>query len=156
MTHMSQPGRETVETVVGATAPTPTPHGTILIVDDNPDMRLILSRTLARLGFSVLTADSGSAALALMETGASPDLVLTDLVMPGQVDGLALAETVRRRFPAIRLLLTSGNESAESTRAAEALAAPFLAKPYTKDELSAALRGVLGSDPGGRARDRRG
>lgn len=121
-------------------------HGSILVVDDNPDMRLILTRTLSRLGFTVLTADSGSAALALLETGASPALILTDIVMPGQVDGLALAETVRQRFPATKLLLTSGNESSESARAAEALAAPFLPKPYTKEELSAALRGALGAD----------
>jgi CheY-like chemotaxis protein len=114
-------------------------------VDDNADVRLTARDQIASLGYVVTEADSGDAALALLEARPGAfDLVFTDLVMPGQTDGLALAGIVRTRWPAVAILLTSGfagePDDADDLDASDF---EFLRKPYRKPALAAALRHAL-------------
>jgi len=128
--------------------PTGEPIGgteSVLVVDDNAALRETLCRQLEHLGYSVSVAGSGAEALDILEgRDALPKLLLSDVVMPGQLNGLDLAELVRRRWPAIRILLTSGHtDSTQSKQAARLGAFAMLRKPYRRDELARALRAVL-------------
>ena len=81
----------------------------ILLVEDNEHVRATAVDQLTSLGYGVTEAESGDAALALLESGNSEfDLIFTDMVMPGHIDGYELAETVLKRWPDNKILLTSG------------------------------------------------
>jgi CheY-like chemotaxis protein len=95
---------------------------------------------LEQLGYRVLSAASAAAALALLASGAAVDLLFTDVVMPGELDGFALAHQVRGQYPGIAVLLTSGY-----AKAANALDAgfPIVRKPYQLPTLARAVRKAL-------------
>lgn len=114
----------------------------ILVVEDEPAMRTVLECTLTGLGYRVRCAESADAAWeALATEREAPDLVLSDVVMPG-MSGVELAERIQERFPALPVLLMSGYaEEASLTR--EATAKRFLAKPFSPEELAAKVREVL-------------
>jgi CheY-like chemotaxis protein len=95
---------------------------------------------LQELGYRVLTACSGQEALAHLAAGDPVDLLVTDVVMPG-ISGIQLAEEVAIRWPATRVLLTTGY--AESLNALEGGRWQILAKPYRRDALAAKLREML-------------
>ena len=80
-----------------------------MVVDDDSSIRSLASAVLTRQGFSVLEADDGRCALSLLKRGRQcVDLVVTDIVMPGGVDGVAVAEAFMRQCPATRVILMSG------------------------------------------------
>jgi PAS domain S-box-containing protein len=81
--------------------------GTILVVEDNSDVADVTSTLLGQLGYRVVRAPSAADALALLDDGGI-DLVFTDIVMPGPMDGLALAGEIRARHPEMPVLLTTG------------------------------------------------
>ena len=119
---------------------------TILVVEDNPELRALSLDRLKRLGYQVFEADSGSAALAMLETGGKIDLIFSDVVMPGGMSGYELARLARERFPLTKILLTSGYDAelaAEQDTAASEL--KVLSKPYKQADLARALRQALGS-----------
>ncbi len=115
----------------------------ILVVDDEPLVRLVCSRMLDPLGYAVTTAESGAAALHLIEQAARPfDVVLTDVMMPG-LDGMALAERLLRENPSQRVVLMSGFLPPNLHSGAEYGARlPFLGKPFTADQLIETLRSL--------------
>jgi CheY-like chemotaxis protein len=117
----------------------------VLLVDDNADVRLSAGDQLRSLGYRVSEADSGDAALALLEADPGAfDLVFSDMVMPGHIDGLALAGIVRQRWPALAVLLTSGYASELDSTANRGTAGfELLRKPYRKSALASALRQAL-------------
>src|SRR5690606_6962058 len=81
---------------------------TILVVEDEESIRLVARRVLQRAGYTVLEAESGAAALQVVEAHRSTlHLVMTDLVMPG-MSGIELASVLRREYPALKFLFTSG------------------------------------------------
>ena len=135
-----------------ATPPSPAPAApasprgseTILVVEDEAPVRLVVRRMLERLGYVVLDAESARDALRLAETAAHPiDLVLTDVVMPGQ-SGRAFAEQLALARPELRVLYMSGYTDDEILR--RGLAEPgatFLEKPFTPERLARAVRGAL-------------
>ena len=117
----------------------------ILVVDDNEDVRAIVCEQLRSLGYQVVEVDSGDAALALLaERDGGVDLVFSDIVMPGKVDGLELAKIAGQRWPALPVLLTSGF-SGEPLDGPESGAGSlrFLRKPYRKADLGRAVRAAL-------------
>jgi len=117
---------------------------TILVVDDDEYLRLLSKRMLGRLGYRVHVADGGPAALAACrELGADLDCVLLDLIMPG-MDGTEVHAELRRLYPGLKVLLTSGYHEAEVSRrfAGHGLAG-FLQKPYVLEDLAAKLDQVL-------------
>lgn len=109
--------------------------GTALVVDDEELVRMTTADMLIDLGFAVVEAASGEAALRLIEEGTNFDLVVTDHLMPG-MSGTALVNRVRSLRPSVPVLIVSGY--ADSGGIDPAL--PRLAKPFRKDELAASLR----------------
>jgi CheY-like chemotaxis protein len=113
--------------------------GTVLLVEDNPDVAVASTDLLEQLGYSVRwAADAETALEEIARDGI--DLVLSDIVMPGPMDGLALARAVKQKHPGLPILLASGySEAAQSARGEF----PILRKPYQIHELNEAL-GRLG------------
>ncbi|MBL8833038.1 MAG: PAS domain S-box protein [Rhodospirillales bacterium] len=116
---------------------------TILIVEDNDALRRVAERQIGGLGYRVVVAENGPAALDALERG-PVDLVFSDIVMPGGMNGVELAKSVVARWPRTRILLTSGFPEGRKGRTAS-LPANFrlLAKPYRKEELARRLREAL-------------
>jgi PAS domain S-box-containing protein len=116
---------------------------TVLVVEDNSAMRRVAVRQLRDLGYRVLECERATAALDILQVD-SVDLLLTDIVMPGGLDGVELARIARERWPALKIVLTSGFPQ---TRVESNGDLPgglnLLSKPYHKEELAAALRGAL-------------
>jgi CheY-like chemotaxis protein len=117
---------------------------TILAVEDNDALRRVVVRQLTELGYRVIEAECPAAALAVLATE-TIDLLLTDMVMPGEMDGHALAQRVSRLWPDVKIVLTSGFSETTIGGAAAAAqpALPLLIKPYRKDELARAIRAAL-------------
>ncbi len=123
----------------------PVPVGaTILVVEDNFDVRNVIVDQLHALGHRVLEADSANAALKILEQGSPIDLLFTDIVMPGGMSGTDLARETRKLRPEIRVLLSSGFAGGIGENDAytdEAL--EFLGKPYRKQDLARKINKVL-------------
>jgi CheY-like chemotaxis protein len=120
---------------------------TVLLVEDNVQVRSVTRRTLEQLGYRVVEARSAAHALALCESHPDVlDLLLSDMVMPG-MDGAELAVAARRIRPGIGILLVSGySDQLETAHLPEG--AIFLAKPFDSRTLAAALRAILDVHPG--------
>jgi len=117
---------------------------TILVVEDDADVRAFVTAALGILGYRVLKAEDGPAALALLEQVPHLDLLLTDVVLPGGVNGRQVADLARRRFPALKVLYTSGyTDNAVVHHGILDAGAEMLAKPYTREILARKVRGVL-------------
>jgi two-component system cell cycle sensor histidine kinase/response regulator CckA len=126
--------------------PQPTMHpaaGTVVLVEDEDALRRLAERVLARAGHAVLPADSAEAALALLEAAARPAILVSDVAMPG-MDGVALARSLRSRWPDLPVLLLSGYAEAALGADLAGEGFHFLAKPYAPAELLAALDAALG------------
>ena len=132
-----------------AAAPVPwevVPSGaeTVLIVEDDPFVRSYAVMSLQTLGYHVIAAVDGREAMQQLQTGAHIDLLFTDIVMPGGVNGWELAGLARKTRPDLRVLLTSGY--ALETLAADGHlqeGSAILSKPYRKAELARRLREAL-------------
>jgi PAS domain S-box-containing protein len=109
--------------------------GTILLVEDNPDVAAACTALLEQLGYAVRWASNAEEALAEIEADGI-DLVFSDIVMPGKMDGLALAQAVREKYPRLPILLATGYSD---TLRKVSLGFPVLRKPYEIHQLSAAL-----------------
>lgn len=117
--------------------------GAVLLVEDEPPLLRLATRALRGAGFEVLTAGCAAEALELLDTsGAVPAALISDVVMPG-IDGFALAERVRARWPGLPVLLVSGYAETALGRDLAAEGLRLLAKPYGLSELVAELRGLL-------------
>jgi len=103
---------------------------------------------LEQLGYRVVPADSAAVALALLESGQAIDLVFSDIVMPGAIDGLGLAQLISTEYPLLPVVLTSGY--AKAAGAAEA-GFPILRKPYQLAALAATIREALDHRQQGRS-----
>jgi two-component system cell cycle sensor histidine kinase/response regulator CckA len=120
---------------------------TILVVDDESAVREIASRILGRGGFRVLQAAEGAAALELIEQHGPPQLVLTDLMMPG-VGGAELARRLKQRWPALPVLFMSGYSIDELHRqGAIGAEGDLLQKPFTPSGLVASVAAALSRVP---------
>jgi CheY-like chemotaxis protein len=116
----------------------------ILVVDDDELVRDVTLRRLASLGYRTIAAASGAEALGVLSAGVGVDLLLTDVVMPGEMHGLDLAREARRICPRIKVLFASGClEESLLDDAAVAGGVDILAKPCTKAELANKVRDVL-------------
>jgi CheY-like chemotaxis protein len=109
--------------------------GTVLLVEDNPDVANASAGLLEQLGYSVRWVASAEAALAAVDRDGI-DFVFSDIVMPGEMDGLGLARAIKEKHPGLPILLATGySEAAQHARADF----PILRKPYQLHELSRAL-----------------
>jgi signal transduction histidine kinase len=117
---------------------------TILVVEDEEDVRDATCGILSALGYRVLEAPDAASAKGIVESGEQIDLVFSDVIMPGPVSSLQLRETVRTRLPQAQILYTSGY--AEGVLAHEGkveAGVHLLQKPYHPDALSARIRHLL-------------
>jgi len=114
----------------------------VLIAEDNADVRSVVVEQMASLGYGVIEADGGEAALKRLRGGEDIDLLFSDVVMPGGMSGIELAREARSLRPGLKVLLTSGFAPA-TLRLSDDEHWPMLSKPYRKIELAAMLRAVL-------------
>ncbi|WP_207477662.1 histidine kinase famiy protein [Arenibaculum pallidiluteum] len=131
---------------------------TILLVEDSDDVRQVAETHLRGLGYRVVPARSGEEALELLERQGPVDLLFTDLVMPGGMGGLVLAQRVREQHPGTPVLLTTGyTDDVASHGSAPGSTMRVLSKPYRRSELAEAIRAALsgtGRGEGGQPRFR--
>jgi signal transduction histidine kinase len=112
----------------------------VLVVDDSPEVAEVTSSLFEHLGYDTVYRDSAEAALKLLGEGAKIDLVFSDIVMPGTIDGVGLATEVRARYPHLPVILTTGYSDA-------AQAAPpdlkILRKPFDSDMLRGFIQDTM-------------
>ena len=117
---------------------------TILVVDDEVLIRMVLSDYLQDCGFKVLEAGTAAEAIAVLEADTSAiDLVFSDISMPGEWDGIALARWIRTNRPELLVLLTSGDEKKAALAGDICAAGEFLPKPYNHQAAVARVRTMI-------------
>ena len=109
----------------------------LLLVEDNPDVRESSVQLLSAEGLVVRAASAGDEALAVLTSGFSPDYLVSDIVMPGSMDGVELVREVRVRFPAIKTVLVTGYSDVAERAREDGF--PVLRKPYDLASLMSAL-----------------
>jgi len=126
---------------------TPAPVFTILVVEDEPLVRLIGTLILADAGYNVLEACNADEALRMLEEHAGVNIVFTDIEMPGTLDGLGLARCIHARWPSIGVIVTSGRcmPVLGQTEAGDV----FVAKPYGLSSLLPKIEACLSQSPVG-------
>ncbi|WP_197445605.1 MULTISPECIES: response regulator [unclassified Pseudomonas] len=113
--------------------------GSVLLVDDDEEVAALVGEMLEHLGYQVIHSASAAAALGALANGHRVDVVFSDVMMPGGMNGVELAREIRTRQLGIPVLLTSGYAEA-ARKSAEAEGVHVLAKPYRLEELGAALK----------------
>jgi PAS domain S-box-containing protein len=138
-------------TAVEPETPAPAPRGqateTILVVEDDEDVRRYSTECLRELGFSILEANDGASALRILDHHSEVSLLFTDVGLPG-INGRELVEEARRRRPALRVLFTTGyarNAIVHQGRLDPGL--ELLTKPFTRSQLASRVRDVLDARP---------
>jgi CheY-like chemotaxis protein len=117
------------------------PRPMVLVVDDSPEVAEVTSSLFEHLGYDTIYRDSAEAALKLLEDGNRVDLVFSDIVMPGKIDGVGLASEVQARYPRLPVILTTGYSDAVQTAPPNL---PILRKPFDADALRNLLQGMMG------------
>ncbi|WP_205666108.1 response regulator [Aquabacter cavernae] len=112
---------------------------TVLVVEDEPLLRLVLSDLLRARGITVVEAASAGEALDLLAAGVEADLIFTDVRMPGPIDGLELSRRVRATCPDLPVVVTSGH--LESSLVDPGVA--FLRKPYLPADAVSAILAIM-------------
>lgn len=117
----------------------------ILVVEDQPDVRRHVENVLVSSGFDVTSANDGKSALALLEAGESFDLLFTDIIMPGGINGVQLAEAAKALSPKLRVVFTSGFPATAFDELGFEKKEDFwlLKKPYRRQELISAFAHAL-------------
>ncbi|MEM6993436.1 MAG: ATP-binding protein, partial [Myxococcota bacterium] len=111
----------------------------VLVVDDEPDVRSATVQLVRSLGYQTVEAGDASEALAILEASTSVQALMTDVVMPGTMDGRALAASVAQMHPEVAVLIVSGGAAPSGVGGN----VRSLAKPYRRAELARALRSAL-------------
>ena len=119
-------------------------HEAILVVEDDELVRKYVVTQIESLGYTTLSARNASEALAFVEAGTAFDLLFTDVIMPGGINGRQLADEIHKRRPAIKILFTSGyTENAIIHHGRLNSGVLLLAKPYRKSDLAGMIRKAL-------------
>ena len=114
---------------------------TVLVVEDDEILRSLTGDAISLLGLCVMGCASADDALPMLEGSSSIVLVITDICMPGSMDGLELAQLIWLRWPSLPVIVTSGNRSLpDGLLPSHAM---FLRKPWTLDALHHAVRAYL-------------
>ena len=119
--------------------------GTVLLVEDQENVRRYVTLVLEGLGYRVLEADGGTQAMSLAEAHEGPiELLLSDVIMPGMT-GPMLAEQMKRRYPDLRILYMSGYTDEVAGRHVPGEGGAYIQKPFGAEALAQKVREVLGS-----------
>jgi CheY-like chemotaxis protein len=123
-------------------------HGrekTVLLVEDDPDVRIVTAAQLKQLGYKVHAVANGMEALDLIVSPATIDITLTDIVLPGGLDGVALIKEAMQARPRMGVLCMSGYDPTQKHRKwLESQNIDFLEKPFSKGRLAQALEDAIG------------
>jgi len=114
---------------------------TVLVVEDEPDVRTFLTRLLELEGYQVLSAGDGEAALGVFEH-AAPDVVLLDIMLPG-IDGYTVCQRISEFSPVPIIMVTAKGKEDEKVRGFDAGADDYITKPFSAKELVARIKAVL-------------
>src|SRR5208282_3244615 len=114
-------------------------HQTILVVEDNQDVKNVVVSLLEQLGYRTIAMESAAEALDVLASGQNVNLVITDVALPGQIDGLALARKVKDRYGTIPIVLTTGYTKVFDTDPEF----PVLRKPYQISALGRLIHQAL-------------
>jgi CheY-like chemotaxis protein len=120
---------------------------TVLVVDDDPTVRMLVSEVLAENSYNILEAVDGPSAMNLIESDYRVDLLITDVGLPGGMNGRQVADAARVRRPDLRILFITGyaeNIAIKNGHLEPGMA--VLAKPFAMSALSSKIRGMLESD----------
>jgi DNA-binding NtrC family response regulator len=112
----------------------------VLLVEDEMLIRMVVADYLRDEDFRVVEASDADEAIEILERRRDILAVVTDIRMPGTLNGIALALQVESRWPHIRVILTSGYPATEDNRLPESI--PFLRKPYDPADIASLLRGL--------------
>lgn len=123
-------------------APFRTPAAVILLVEDEPLVRMLGMDVLEEAGFAVVEAVDAREALAQLEAHPEVDILFTDVQMPGDLDGVQLARIVHDQRPDVRLVVASGHARLSADDLPDN--GRFVPKPYRPDELVGVMRDVMG------------
>jgi PAS domain S-box-containing protein len=116
---------------------------TVLVVEDNSSLRTVVVRQLEAIGLRVLEAGNVQMALGVLRDEPKIDLIFTDVVLPGDMDGYALARAINESHPHTKIIMTSGFPGMRFNETELAKSLPLLSKPYRKQELIRMVREVL-------------
>jgi len=111
----------------------------VLLVEDDADVRTAIRRQLTDIGHMVMEAPAGDEALAIIDNVPELSVLVSDIVMPGAMDGRRLAELARRRRPHLRVVLVTGYAEGLDVQSGQQRSFTVLRKPCTKEELAAAI-----------------
>jgi PAS domain S-box-containing protein len=142
-----QPAQSNSQTNVVVEAPSLQPdcknEETVLVVEDNPSLRTVVVRQLEVIGLRVLEAENAQMALDVLKDEPTVDLVFTDVVLPGSMDGYGLARAIKENYPNLKIIMTSGFPGMRFNETKLASGLPLLSKPYRKQDLVRMVRQVL-------------
>jgi two-component system, cell cycle sensor histidine kinase and response regulator CckA len=116
--------------------------GTVLLVEDEPMVRSVAERALTRHGYTVITADNGEDALAILARNEPIDLLISDVVMPG-MDGPTMVREARQSRPELKILFMSGYAEEQLRKSIDIENIAFLPKPFSVTDLAEAARRVV-------------
>jgi CheY-like chemotaxis protein len=133
----------TIDSSLGPGSGAQDEKGVILVVDDEEDILDLVAEALRNLGRKVVPARNGDIALVILESGVHVDLLFTDVVMPGSLDGIALAERAKQLNPAAKILYGTGHVGVRSADREVPLLGDVLGKPYRLSELVRRVKALL-------------
>ncbi len=114
----------------------------MLVVEDDALQRMLVADEMRRVGHKVIEAASADEAVTILQAGARVDLIITDIDMPGAMDGLALASLLRKNHAAIYVLIASGQVA--GLRQAGTPANAIFSKPYDLPAIATTVRRLIG------------
>jgi CheY-like chemotaxis protein len=115
---------------------------TVLVVEDEVLVRLMVGEALREQGFAVIEAASADEALMVLASATHIDLVLTDIQMPGTINGIGLTRNIRRDYPRLKIVLTSAYAVSAAERSA---ADAFIRKPFNLAEVTRQIHALIGA-----------
>ena len=116
---------------------------TILVVEDNVELRFLVSDVLRAEGFKVVEAATTDEAVAYLRTPNDVTLVFSDIILPGDIDGIAFAKLLAKEYPAIKIILTSGKVPPEAVPANIRM----IRKPYILARVISEVNAAIGREP---------
>jgi len=139
---------EVEQTLTVATHPTPAPlSAVVLVVEDEPDVRMVIVDVLSDFGYTILEVADGRSGLHILEAGIHIDLLLTDVGLPGGMNGRQLADAARQRRPDLKVLFATGYaESVAVGNGRMEQGMQVMTKPFELDALAARVQSMISSE----------
>ena len=115
----------------------------VLVVEDEALVRMDMADHLTSQGFQFFEAGNADEAISILENNFNIQLIITDIDMPGSMNGLKLAEAVRNRWPPVKIIVVSGHRIVEITDMPDG--SMFFSKPYSPSHIISSMREMLGN-----------